>query len=337
MSPRRAGRGWTRCGEDPGAVGHVVTAASFLADVSLDGARILVAEDSRVQATVTCGTLRTAGCLVRLESDGRAALAALDEEPFDLLVSDWMMPNCDGIELCRSVRSRAALSGLYVLFLTSLDEKERVVEALSAGADDYLVKPFDPGELVARVRAGLRLVRLQSQLRAANDVLERLAMTDPLTELANRRAFDDLVAREAATFERRGVPFHVARVDIDRFKSVNDDHGHDVGDLLLAAFAGAMRDGIRTEDVAARIGGDEFALLLRACEPDQAVAICERVGQYLAAVRVRGADGEVAATASIGVAGSQEGVTVMGTLTRADEALYEAKRRGGNAVVAASG
>jgi two-component system cell cycle response regulator len=307
-----------------------------LVEVSLEGARILVAEDSRVQATLTCGALRDAGCVVRLEADGRAALAALDEEQFDLLVTDWMMPGFDGIELCRTVRAREEQAGrLYILFLTSLDGKEQIVEALSAGADDYLAKPFDPGELIARVRAGLRLAQLQSRLRAANDVLSRLAMTDSLTELANRRAFDDLLAMEAAAFDRHGVPFCIARIDVDRFKSVNDTHGHDAGDELLSGFARAMRDGIRDGDLAARMGGDEFALLLRACELDDAVPICERVREQLAGVRVRHANGHVSATASIGIAQSQNGAPVEETLARADEALYTAKRQGRNSIVAA--
>jgi two-component system cell cycle response regulator len=308
-----------------------------LATVSLGGARILVAEDSRLQAVVTCGALRDAGCLVRLEGDGRAALDALEEEQFDLLVTDWMMPGCDGIELCRSVRAREELAGrLYILFLTSLDGKEQIVEALSAGADDYLVKPFDPGELIARVRAGLRLVQLQSRLRAANGVLSRLAMTDTLTELANRRAFDDLVAMEAAAFDRHGVPFCIARIDVDRFKSVNDTHGHDVGDALLSGFAQAMRDGVRDGDVAARVGGDEFTLLLRSCELDNAVSVCERVRELIASTRIRREGQEISATASIGLAESQDGVAVSETLARADEALYAAKRRGGDSIVAAA-
>jgi two-component system chemotaxis response regulator CheY len=307
-----------------------------LTDVSLDGARILVAEDSRVQATLTCGALRDAGCVVRLEPDGEAALTALDEEQFDLLVTDWMMPRVDGVQLCRSVRAREEVARrLYILFLTSLDGKEQIVEALSAGADDYLVKPFDPGELTARVRAGLRLVQLQSRLRAANAVLSRLAMTDPLTELANRRAFDDLVAMEAAAFDRHGVPFCIARIDVDRFKSVNDTHGHDIGDLLLSGFARAMRDGIRDGDVAARIGGDEFALLLRTCTIDDALVTCERVRGQLAGVEVRAADHEASTTVSIGLAESQDGVAVSETLARADAALYAAKRQGGDAIVAA--
>jgi two-component system cell cycle response regulator len=303
-------------------------------DVSLAGARVLVAEDSRVQATLTCRTLEGAGCSIRLEGNGEAALAALDEEQFDLLVTDWMMPDCDGLELCRAVRAREELAGLYLLFLTSLDDKEQVVEALSAGADDYLCKPFHPGELVARVRAGLRLVRLQDQLRSANDVLERLAMTDPLTELANRRAFDDLVEMEVASVDRGGEPFCVARIDLDRFKSVNDRHGHEAGDVLLTGLARAMRDSIRGSDLAARIGGDEFALLLRSCPLEGGVTICERVRERLSAVRIPDAD-DVSATASIGIAEVRVGEPATGALARADAALYAAKRRGGNWVVAA--
>jgi diguanylate cyclase (GGDEF)-like protein len=159
-------------------------------------------------------------------------------------------------------------------------------------------------------------------------------MTDALTELANRRAFDDLVAMEAAAVDRGGEPFCIARIDLDRFKSVNDQHGHDAGDLLLTGLAGAMRASIRGSDVAARIGGDEFALLLRSCPIEEAVAICERVRERLAAVRVAGAD-DLSATASMGVAELRDGGSLSEALARADEALYAAKRRGGNWVVAA--
>jgi diguanylate cyclase (GGDEF)-like protein len=303
-----------------------------LAEVSLEGVRILVAEDSAVQATLTCEALRHAGCSVRLEGDGRAALTALDEERFELLVTDWMMPGCDGIQLCRSLRAREESAGrLYILFLTTLEAKEQIVEALSAGADDYLVKPFDPGELLARVRAGLRLVRLQDQLRSANSVLSKLALTDPLTGLSNRRAFDDLLRVEASAFARRGVACSLARVDVDRFKSVNDAHGHDVGDQVLVGLARAMREAVRDEDLAARIGGDEFALLFRACGLDEAVTICERVRD-----RIARAATEIQPTVSMGVAEMHEGMSAQETLAVADEALYAAKRQGGNAVVAAA-
>jgi two-component system cell cycle response regulator len=302
---------------------------------ALAGARILVAEDSRLQARITCGTLQEAGWSVRLEGDGLAALSALDEEKFDLLITDWMMPECTGLELCKAVRARDELAGLYLLFLTSLDEKEQIVEALSAGADDYLSKPFHPGELLARVRAGLRLVELQGRLRAANDTLGRLAMTDPLTELANRRAFDDFLAIEAAAFARGGNTFCLARIDLDRFKSVNDQHGHDAGDLLLASVAAALRNAVRACDLTARIGGDEFALLLRSCEVDEAIPLCERIRARVEAVRVPTADGHVSPTCSIGVAEIRDGLAAAETMGRADEALYDAKAKGGNAVVAA--
>ncbi len=304
-------------------------------DGSLAGARILVAEDSQVQACVTCRALEEAGSSVRVVGDGQAALAALDQECFDLLVTDWMMPDCDGLELVRAIRAREELTGLYIIFLTTLDEKAQIVEGLSVGADDYLGKPFHPGELVARVRAGYRLVELQGRLRAANDALSRLAMTDPLTELANRRAFDDLVAMEAAAFARGGSPFCLVRLDLDRFKSVNDEHGHDVGDLLLSAVAKALRNGVRACDLAARIGGDEFALLLRSCSVDEAIGICGRVQARLATVHVPAGDRSVSATASMGVAEMGDCLAAAETMAAADEALYAAKREGGNTVVAA--
>jgi two-component system, cell cycle response regulator len=308
---------------------------SQLVPGALAGARILVAEDSNVQAHVTRRALEEAGSSVRVETDGFLALAALDEEHFDLLVTDWMMPNCNGLELVRAVRSREDLAGLYIVFLTTLDEKDQMVEGLSAGADDYVGKPFHPGELVARVRAGYRLVELQAKLRAANDALGRLAMTDPLTELANRRAFDDLLAAEAASFARGGPPFCVARIDLDRFKTVNDEHGHDVGDLLLVAVAGALRTGIRANDLAARIGGDEFVLMFRACSTDEAIVVCERVQARLGAIQVPVEGGTISASASMGIAQIRHSLAAAETMAHADEALYSAKRDGGRAIVAA--
>jgi diguanylate cyclase (GGDEF)-like protein len=301
---------------------------------SLTTAKILVAEDSAVQAKVTCRALEQAGCSVRVEGDGWAALAALEEEEFDVLITDWMMPGCNGLELCRSVRAREDLAGLYLLFLTSLDEKDQIVQALSAGADDYLSKPFHPGELLARVSAGLRLVELQRRLRTANDALARLAMTDPLTELPNRRAFEDLVAMENASFARGGDPFCLVTIDLDGFKSVNDEHGHAAGDLLLVGVGAALRSGVRACDVAARIGGDEFVLLLRSCSADEAGRICERVRARVVAVRVPIATGHVSPAASMGIAQVREGSTAAETMARADQALYAAKRNGGNAVSA---
>jgi len=303
--------------------------------VSLASVRILVAEDSAVAAQITRSTLVDAGCLVRVEGDGEAALAALGEDEFDLLVTDWMMPRVDGLELCRAVRTSEALAGLYVLFLTTFGEKDQVVEGLSAGADDYLCKPFDPGELLARVRAGYRLVELQRRLRAANGALEQLAMTDPLTELGNRRAFDQLLSYEAAGFARGGPPFCLVRIDLDHFKSVNDTYGHDVGDRLLAGVGDALRTVTRAADAAARIGGDEFVLLLRSCTVDDAVRACQRVRAGIARVRVAVENGAVATTASFGVAQAQLGVEVAETLAAADAALYEAKRTGRDCVAVA--
>jgi two-component system chemotaxis response regulator CheY len=303
--------------------------------LSLAGARLLVAEDSAVAAQITKRTLVEAGCIVRLAEDGAAALALLAEEEFDLLVTDWMMPGIDGLELCRSIRQNERWAGLYVLFLTTFGEKEQIVEGLSAGADDYLCKPFHPGELLARVRAGYRLVGLQRRLRKANSALERLAMTDPLTDLSNRRAFDQLVDYEAAGFARGGPPFCLVRIDLDRFKEVNDTHGHDAGDRLLTGVGEALNSVTRGADAAARIGGDEFALLLRACSVDDAVRACERVRAQISKVRIRLDGEEAGTTASFGIAQAQHGVDPAETLAAADTALYDAKDAGRDRIAVA--
>ncbi len=300
--------------------------------VSLAGARVLVAEDSAVAATLTRDALVAAGCSVRVERDGEAALAALDEERFDVLVTDWLMPRMNGLELCAAVRGRDDLADLYVVFLTQLGDTRQVVEALAAGGDDYVHKPFDPGELIARVRAGYRLVRSQRELRSANETLARLAMTDPLTELPNRRALERLLDGELAAFARSGAPFCLARVDVDRFKHVNDTYGHAAGDDLLVTVARALRRATRAGDVVSRIGGDEFDLIVRG-SLDGATAACERA---LGELRAAGARSGRAVSASIGVAAARPGLTRDALAAEADAALYAAKRAGGDRVVVAA-
>src|SRR5215210_6574987 len=157
------------------------------------GARILLAEDSGLAAAVATATLTREGHRVHVVANGHEALAALERLTFDLLITDWVMPGMDGVELCRQIRGREALRGLYILFLTARDGKRDVVGGLGAGADDYLPKPFDADELLARVRAGLRIVGLQRELLAANRTLRQLALTDELTDLPNRRALFEML------------------------------------------------------------------------------------------------------------------------------------------------
>ena len=299
----------------------------------LVAARILVAEDSRLHARVARTALESQGHRVTVAPDGESALAALGEGPHDLLLTDWVMPGMSGVDLVRAVRAQADLSSLYVVFLTALGDTERVVEGLDAGADDYLAKPYESAELVARVSAGLRILALQRDLVAANQTLSQLAVTDPLTELPNRRAIERMLATTAAERARRpAVPACVGICDLDHFKSINDRHGHDVGDQVLREAARALRRSLRAEDSVGRLGGEEFALILRGFDLSDGATLCERLRETVGSVRVPTADGEVEVSASFGLAELRPGQEPLDALRASDAALYRAKAGGRNRV-----
>jgi two-component system cell cycle response regulator len=320
----------------------------------LAGPRILLVEDSELSAAITRDILLNAGYRVTRVANGSEALDAIEALDCDLVVTDRLMPVMDGIELCTRLRRRPASASLYVLMLTGLDRKKDIVDGLAAGADDYLTKPFDAAELLARVRAGLRVVTLQRELAAANAALSRLALTDPLTDLPNRRAVDDLLTMEAAQRDRDGGDSVVAILDLDSFKSINDAHGHQVGDLALTAVAKLLRREMRAADTCGRLGGEEFVLLLRGCTLDDAVPVCERLRDEIARLRIPSASGALSLTASLGVAtlevqvrpsevvqrhrcGGGDAVfrrAAQNALRDADQALYRAKADGRNRVAA---
>jgi diguanylate cyclase (GGDEF)-like protein len=287
--------------------------------IRLAGPRVLLVEDSGLSAAITHDVLTGAGYRVTHVDDGVAALEAVEHAEFDLVITDRVMPRMDGLDLCRALRARTATTGIYVLMLTALDRKSDIVEGLASGADDYLAKPFDASELLARVRAGLRIVGLQQELAAANQALARMALTDPLTELSNRRAIDEMLALDAMQLERTGVPTVVAVVDLDHFKAINDAHGHAAGDLVLLAVARVLRRNSRLADTCGRIGGEEFVLLLRGCDVSEAATLCERIRSEIAALSIPVDDATVTLTASFGLAS-------LAVEVRPADALYRARR-----------
>jgi two-component system chemotaxis response regulator CheY len=302
-----------------------------------DAARVLVVEDEALHRQTLEETLRAAGYLVETASDGQEGLEKVRSTRPDVLVTDWIMPRLDGVSLCRLVKANEALRSTYVVILSSRGESAEKVTGLDFGADDYLVKPVDANELLARVRAGLRLQRALAELAAKNELLERLALTDPLTQLANRRAFEESLRAEASRTFRHCQPLSLLYLDLDRFKEVNDRHGHAAGDEVLSGFADLLRKAARRGDVVARIGGEEFAVLLPHTDREQACRAAERIRKATEAtpLGVR----RVAVTVSIGVgvfAGSSL-EEIPAFVADADGALYRAKAAGRNRVVASDG
>ena len=278
--------------------------------------------------------------------DGRDAWEQLRRQPdISLAIVDWMMPGIDGLELCRRMRQDPLFSNVYVILLTARQDRGDIVSGLSAGADDYVIKPFDVEELKARVRVGVRLASLQERLAAkiaelevARDGLERVASTDALTQLCSRWRWYEAAGEEIARFRRHRRPFSVLVADLDFFKRVNDTYGHAAGDEVLRTFANLLRKATRKTDVLGRIGGEEFAAVLPEAVLDSAERIAERIVNGCRSVRAISGSASIDFTCSIGITEAVEGDDSIQTLLgRADAALYEAKRRGRNQVAAIRG
>jgi len=282
--------------------------------------------------------LKKAGYQVTSVEDGRTASRILKERFFPIVITDWMMPEMDGLELCRRIR-RGRLPGYtYIILLTSKDSKQDAILALEAGADDYLVKPVDRHELIARLKPCRRLLALERALKKANEEKRVLSITDPLTGLYNRRYLTERLPREIKRARRYGRPLSLIMSDIDHFKEVNDRFGHHIGDLVLKKIAGyfqkALREGV---DWVARYGGEEFLIVLPETDIQGAWATAERlcIGISERAFTIKG--NRIGIKASFGVSGSlplekRKKESADDLIDEADRCLYEAKKEGRNRV-----
>ena len=273
-------------------------------------------------------------CSVLFANSGHQAIEIFERERPDLIVTDWMMPDITGIELCQRIRADVHSSYTYVIILTSNAEKENVVKGLSAGADDYLTKPFDRNELLARIRVGQRLIDLHRQIEAKNRLLEELALTDPLTGLPNRRAIEDWSARQLSGAARHGFPMWVVLMDLDHFKNVNDTHGHEAGDTVLKKFSEVLRANTRLSDISGRIGGEEFLLVLTHADEKNVTVVVDRIRKQLAEERFEWNGTAIKVTASFGAAGfsGRKAPEFNQLVKQADAALYRAKDLGRNRI-----
>ena len=253
-----------------------------------------------------------------------------------MAILDWMMPGMDGVELCRRIRAQIHGPYRYLLLLTAKFEKQDVVTGLDAGADDYLTKPFDVGELRARVRSGKRILELQHALLRTQEALQYEAAHDPLTGLWNRGAILDLLRRETQRHQRTGSALGVIMADLDHFKHINDSYGHLVGDAVLREISNRLQGSVRTYDFIGRYGGEEFLIIIPSCNPSDLQAGAERLRHAIADKPVETSVGPIQCTISIGVASApmaEDGVSELEALLKvSDEALYRAKDSGRNRV-----
>ena len=297
--------------------------------------RILVAEDDRVSRAILKLNLEKWGYEVVVCSDGLQAWSELQKSDAPrLAILDWMMPGMDGIQVCRAVREQSAQPYVYILLLTAKSLKEDLLTGLNAGADDYLTKPMDPQELELRLRAGRRILDLQSELISAREGLHIQATQDSLTGVLNRRAVLETLEDELVRAMRQHFPLGVILADLDHFKSINDTHGHAVGDAVLREAASRMVAALRPYDRLGRYGGEEFLIVAPGCGPDDVISVGERLRLALLEQPVQTRSGSIELSASFGVISRPEldQVDAEALIQAADEALYQAKASGRNCV-----
>ena len=297
--------------------------------------KVLVVDDSPIYRKLVEQSLSQEHCKVLMAKNGRQALDLFARHRPALVITDWTMPDISGLELCRRIRAEVQTFYAYVILLTGNTDKEEVIEGLAAGADDYLTKPFHPGELHARVKVGRRIADLHQQLQAKNRELEEMALTDPLTGLPNRRAIDAWATHEVNAAARHDFPVWVAMADLDHFKRINDTHGHDAGDIVLKCFAQVLKSNTRRSNICGRLGGEEFLVVITHVEERDNVAIAiERIRKQFETQTFTVAGHTFGATASFGIAGFR-GTTppkFSDLVARADAAMYSAKHKGRNRV-----
>jgi diguanylate cyclase (GGDEF)-like protein len=289
---------------------------------------VLVADDSPTVRALVRMELEGAGYSVVEAEDGEQALAVARDvtNPVDVVLLDVEMPVLDGFATIAALKADSATLDLPVVFLTSRTQSEDVVDALRLGAHDYLRKPPEATELLARVGAAVQVTALRAELRRRTEELDRMSRTDHLTGLFNRRHLDDGLHAVLASSRRHAYPFAVLLVDVDHFKSVNDRYGHEAGDRVLQAVAAALNAAVRTEDLVGRWGGEEFLVLAPFTDVSGAEVLGERLREGIHSGTV-GSD--VAVTVSIGAAVvEQPGVAASAVLRAADRLLYDAKAAG---------
>lgn len=298
--------------------------------------RVLVVDDDPVLRKMLDVSLQEGGHTVVQASDGRAAWELLRTDPIRLVITDWMMPEMEGPELIQRIRTTPSPSYTYIILLTVKGGKDETVAGLETGADDYLAKPFDRRELRARVAVGERIVDLEARLHASRDQLEVLAMRDSLTGLFNRHAIQTHAEAEWSRGEREGKPVSLALLDIDHFKQVNDQQGHQIGDQALRLVAEVLSQRVRPYDWVGRWGGEEFLLVLPRADLAAARLVAERVRARVAATPLRLPDQTMLPLqASLGVSSTSSGSppTLATLLLQADQALYQAKGAGRDRVI----
>lgn len=291
--------------------------------------RLLIVDDSPFDLRVLGNLLRDMAA-VSVAASGAEALSLAADRMFDVIILDVMLGDSDGFEVCRRIRAMPQHTMTPVIFVTGLSDHDSEERGLRLGALDFITKPFAPAVVRARIGNYIALSRSQRALWEANSELTRLAVIDSLTGLTNRRYLDSAAGTELRRADRQDQPITLMVLDLDHFKTINDTHGHGVGDAVLVAIGQAWRGTLRSEDVLSRTGGEEFVALLPDTDAEQAQILADRLLAVTRRLSVPVDDTDLRVTVSIGMAvrPPRSGMDYGALLTTADAALYDAKRKG---------
>lgn len=296
--------------------------------------KILIVEDEPIFRRMVRKNLLEVGHDVMEAEDGQAAWELFQREPFQFVITDWMMPKMNGPELVQNIRTSGQKNYTYIIMLTAMDDQNNVIFGLESGADEYLTKPFNSRELKARVASGARILKLEEQLIQAREQMEALAMHDGLTGLLNRRAIEEYAEAEFNLTDRKERAMSIILLDIDHFKNVNDRFGHKTGDYALQQAAKILKEELRKYDRVGRWGGEEFMLILPDTQLQDAATVAERIRLKTAETQISLENGEsFSVHISLGVVcTTSQFQSLTKFIDAADQALYQAKQNGRNRV-----
>ena len=323
----------------------IINQKPLLVKIEKDKARmeekfpILIADDNLVARKLLEKTLAKEGHEIVSVDNGKKALEMFNERFFPIVLTDWMMPEMDGPTLCQAIRENITSSYVYILLLTAKASQEDIISGLKSGADDYLTKPINNAELLARLNNGERILTLEKSLKDATSAIKILSITDNLTKCYNRGYLTRKLPEEIARERRYGDSLSLIFCDIDHFKKINDTYGHQTGDEVLIEFANCLSKSIRTDiDWIGRYGGEEFIIVLPETPLDGAARLAERLRKVVADHKITTDGNDISIKSSFGVTGFNSEtldtkISAEKIIGAADKYLYQAKETGRNKVI----
>jgi two-component system cell cycle response regulator len=293
---------------------------------------ILVVDDSPVYHKLVSDALYYQPYSILRANSGKEALDLFAKHAPPIVITDWMMPDLNGPDLCKRIRSESQAGYTYIILLTSMSDNESLLKGLEAGADEFLTKPFDPAELQARLGVGRRIVQLHRQIDAKDKQIEGSSRIDPVTGFPNHRAIQEWATWQLTAAAQNGFPAWVVLADVDSFGEINEKFGREAGDTVLKEFAQIMRDISRPADICGRVGDDELVCVLTHASKDNIAAAIERYRIRFAEHEFRFGEKIVTTTASFGAVGFEGGEAppFARLVLEAEKALNTAKQAGGN-------